>query len=75
MAGGAALPRELEGVLNDALDPLPRVDVLLDRDLIRRPAFELAADSDVGALGVFTDDDEIDGGSVAQRRQAGRQQA
>ena len=74
MAGRAALPRQLEGVPNDALDPLPRVHVLLDRDLIRRPALELAANSDVGALGVFTNHNQVDGRGVAQRGQPGRQQ-
>src|SRR5207248_9741138 len=67
--------RQLEGVMNDALDPLARVDVLLDRDLVRRPALELAAHADVGALGVFTNHNQVDGGGVAQRGQPGREQA
>src|SRR5260370_4980428 len=75
MAGRPALPRQLERVMNDALDALSGVHVFLDRDLVRGPALELATDSDVGALGVFTDDDQVDGPGVAQWRQARGEQA
>ncbi len=48
-----------EGIADDALDALARVDVFLNRDLIRRALLEDSARIGVDALGVFADDDEI----------------
>ncbi len=51
---------QVEGGAQDALDALAGVDLLLNRDLVGRALLEVAADADVGALGVLAQDDEID---------------
>ena len=43
-----------------ALDALAGVDVLLDRDFIRRASLELSTDAHVGTFGVFAHHDEIE---------------
>src|SRR5690606_8657585 len=67
-AGGAGV---LERGAHDALDALARVDVLLDGDLVRRPALEVAAHPRVHALGVLADDDDVHvlGRHVTERRE------
>jgi hypothetical protein len=52
--------RVLEGGADDPLDALARVDVLLDRHLVRRAALEDASHPDVHPLRVLTEDDEVD---------------
>jgi folate-binding protein YgfZ len=50
----------LEGMADDTLSTLVRVDVFLDRDFVAGTLFEYAASIRVNAFGVFADDDEID---------------
>ena len=66
----------LEGVADDALDPLAGVDVFLDGDFVGRVFLEEAAHADVKALGVFAEDDEADvvGGDIAKRGVAGMEE-
>ena len=52
--------RVVEGGADDPLDPLAGVDLLLDGDLVRRALLEVAADVDVGPLGVLAEDHEVD---------------
>src|ERR1700678_806993 len=49
----------LEGVADDALPTFAGVDVLLNRDFIRRALLENPAGIGVDALGVLADDDKI----------------
>ena len=60
-----SLAGELEGVPLDAFHAFARVDVLLDRDLVRGAALELAADAHVGSFGVFPNHHQIDGRGIA----------
>ena len=53
---GAVLKR----VADDALDTLARVDVFLDRNLVRRSLLEDSSEIAVNALGVFANHDEIE---------------
>src|SRR5580693_8409083 len=48
-----------EGIADGALDTLARVDVLLNRDFIRRSLLEDSTRIGIDTLGVFADDDEI----------------
>src|SRR5690606_8758649 len=68
----AGRARVLERGAHDALDALARVDVLLDGDLVRRAALEVAAHPRVDALGVLADDDDVHvlGRHVTQRRES-----
>jgi hypothetical protein len=52
--------RGLEGVTADPLDSLAGRQVLFERGLVRRAALEGASHAEIGALGVFTVDDEVD---------------
>ena len=49
-----------EGIADHALHAFARVDVFLNRDLIRRALLEYAPGIDVNAFGVFAHHDEID---------------
>ena len=66
----------LEGVADDSLDSLARVDVLLRRDLVGRSLLEDAARVGVNALGVLADHDEVHvlGPDAFQRAERGIQQ-
>ena len=61
----AVNPGVLEGRTDDALDALARVDVLVDRHLVRGAPLELAPHADVDALGVLAEDDEVHVASAA----------
>ncbi len=62
--------RELERGTDDPLDTLVRVDVFLDRDLVARAGFEVAAGPDIHALRVLAKhiDQDVARRDVAQRR-------
>src|SRR5262249_47293012 len=63
------LPRVFKGVSDHALDPMTRVYVFLDGDLVRRALFKYSAHEGVGAFGVLADDYEVDvlGADVFER--------
>ena len=65
MPGPPSFKGELERVSLDTLHAFARVDVLLDRDLVRGSALELAADAHIGSFGVFPNHDQIDGRGIA----------
>ena len=67
----------LKCVANDALDPLPGVDVFLGGDFVGRALLEDAAGIGVNALGVFAEHDEIHvfGLDSLQRTKGGIEQA
>ena len=56
----AVRARPVERGAHDALDALAGVDLLLHGDLVRRALLEVAADADVGALGVLAEHHEVD---------------
>src|SRR5512132_663416 len=56
----AALGSKREGMVGCALDDTPRVDRHLDADVLASARMCHAAGSDVLALGVLPDDDEVD---------------
>src|SRR5690606_3374507 len=70
-APAARRMRELERGTDDPLDALPRVHILLDRDLVGRPPLERAAEPDVEAFGVLAEDVQVEvrGADVLERRE------
>ena len=65
-------PRCSNARADDAVDALVGVDLFLDRDFVRRPGLEPAADAHVDALGVLAEHDEVDvlRAAVLQRAEA-----
>jgi hypothetical protein len=65
-------PRVAERRADDALDAFARVDIFVDRDLVRAAAAQLAADARVDTLGILAKNYEIDvsGAAPAKRHQA-----
>ena len=56
----ASLHRAVEGLADDALRAVRRIDALLGRDLLRRAATQHTTGADVGSLGALAIDDEVD---------------
>ena len=68
----ARASRVFKGIADNALDALPRVDILLRGDLVGSSLLEESAYPDIGALGVFAEDNEVDVffRAVFERREA-----